>query len=70
MDVEAVDGRVLSHLGLKEGEWMSWDELCERVRRSVSTGDLSALCGDCRWHGLNFCAEGLALLAASSIGES
>lgn len=55
----------MSRLGLKEGDTMAWNEACKLVRLNVNPGKLAGLCGDCRWRGLKFCAEGLAQLAAA-----
>jgi hypothetical protein len=59
--VMARDAQVLGRLGLSVGKLRLSSVLAERVLDSISAEDLPALCGNCRWLGYGYCAEGLRL---------
>lgn len=53
------DRVVLEKLGLEAGSHVRWQEILERIRRSVSGDDLPSICGTCRWLPLGYCREGI-----------
>jgi hypothetical protein len=63
-DMRQQDGVVLTKLGLKTGDRVTWREILERIRRAVSGDDLPSICGNCRWLPLGYCREGIERLRA------
>ncbi len=61
-DMRQQDGVVLTKLGLKTGDRVTWREILERIRRAVSGDDLPSICGNCRWLPLGYCREGIERL--------
>ena len=62
VDMQAQDRVVLTRLGLQPGDQLPWDQVLERIRRSVSGDDLPTICGRCRWLSLGYCREGIEQL--------
>lgn len=56
------DGVVLRKLGLEAEARVTWREILERIRHSVSGDDLPSICGTCRWLPLGYCREGIERL--------
>ncbi len=50
------DRRVLDSLRLEPGAHLSWREVVERIRATVTPADLAYLCADCQWLPLGLCA--------------
>jgi hypothetical protein len=63
--VQELDRRVLNLLGLAAGALLSWEEVRLRLSAGLGPADLPAVCGQCEWLSLGYCAEGLAQLAAA-----
>jgi uncharacterized protein len=59
------DHVVLRKLGIEAGSRLPWREILDRISRSVSGGDLPAICGTCRWLPLGYCQEGVDRLHKS-----
>lgn len=57
--MQAQDRNVLKRLGLTSGSVVRWREVLERIRVSIRGGDLSTICGQCRWLPLGYCKEGI-----------
>jgi hypothetical protein len=72
-DIQAQDRQVLELLGIDVGQVVPWREVLIRIRATITPADLPAICGQCRWLPLGYCAEGLEWLrreTASSVGPS
>lgn len=61
--VDAIDSRVMEHLGLSCDDKVAWNDLLDLVAARVGVDDIASLCGDCSWRDLDFCSDGLASLA-------
>lgn len=53
------DREVMRRLGLTVGDRLRWSDLLDQIRKSISGGDLSSICGTCRWLPLGYCREGM-----------
>lgn len=60
------DQEVLARLGLMVGDRVSWAEVLDQIARSVTGEQLPAICGECRWLSLGYCAEGITHLRQGS----
>jgi hypothetical protein len=60
-----LDEKVVSHLGIKEGEEYKKSELVSLVARKVTPEDLDHLCEGCSWLAYGVCKEGIANLKQS-----
>lgn len=60
--IQTQDHVVLTRLGLQPGERVTWEEILDRIRKSVSADDLTKICGQCRWLSLGFCRSGIQQL--------
>ena len=60
------DKAVMDRLNIKAGERVSWLEVRERMRSSISPEDLKEICQDCEWLPLGYCGEGLEELKGSA----
>jgi hypothetical protein len=58
-EMQDQDRVVLGKLGLEAGSQVRWQEILERIRRSVGGDDLPSICGTCRWLPLGYCREGI-----------
>ncbi len=57
------DHVVLRRLGLQVGRRVRWQDVLDRIRASLRSDDLSAICGNCRWLPLGLCREGIERLS-------
>jgi len=56
------DLAVMKRLNIVAGDRITWAEVRERLRRSISPGDLMDICQDCQWLPQGYCVEGLKRL--------
>lgn len=68
-DVRRRDYAVIDKLGLATGDRLPWADIAARVKSMVRPEDLDAICGDCQWLPLGYCAEGLKSLKGEQIDE-
>jgi hypothetical protein len=61
-DVRRRDQAVMDKLGLAAGDRLPWDDIAARIKSKVRPEDLDAICGDCQWLSLGYCAEGIRSL--------
>jgi uncharacterized protein len=64
--MQAQDRDVLARLGLHEGDHMTWGEILDRIRTSLTGASLNDICGQCRWLSLGYCREGIERLRAKT----
>lgn len=62
--MQAQDRDVLARLELHEGDRLTWAEILDRIRMSLTGESLTNICGQCQWLSLGYCREGLDLLRA------
>lgn len=62
--MQAQDRDVLARLDLHEGDRMTWAEMLNRIRTSLTGASLTNICGQCQWLSLGYCRDGLDLLRA------
>jgi hypothetical protein len=62
------DRDVLDRLGLQSGALVSWGEILDRIRTSLTGESLRDICGNCRWLPLGYCCEGIDALRAVPSG--
>ncbi|MBO8157371.1 MAG: DUF1284 domain-containing protein [Bacillaceae bacterium] len=60
--VLGMDRRVISHLGLEDGQVYQKSELVKAVKKYVEPEDLDELCKGCSWLEYGVCKEGIAEL--------
>ena len=60
------DKTVMDRLNIKAGDKLSWVEIVERIRPSISPRDLDEICRDCQWLPQGYCAEGLKELTTEA----
>ena len=56
------DHAVMEKLNMMAGDKVTWAEVENRIRSSISPEDLDWICHDCQWLPLGYCAEGLKRL--------
>ena len=56
------DLSVMARLNLVAGDKITWAEVEERIRCSISPDDLVSICQDCQWLPQGYCAAGLERL--------
>ena len=61
-EVRNRDLAVMSRLNIVAGDRVTWADVKERIRRSISPEDLVDICQDCQWLGQGYCVEGLRRL--------
>ena len=57
--MQAQDREVLARLDLHEGDHMTWMEILDRIRMSLTGASLTNICGQCRWLSLGYCRDGI-----------
>lgn len=57
--VRRKDREVAKRVKLKEREKYSIKEILNLIKKKIKPCDLSAICGDCPWREMGYCAEGL-----------
>ena len=60
--MQAQDRDVLARLDLHEGDHITWAEILNRIRTSLTGASLTDICGQCQWLSLGYCRVGLDLL--------
>jgi len=68
--MQAQDRDVLARLDVHEGDHMTWAEILNRIRTSLTGASLTNICGQCRWLSLGYCRDGLDLLRARTQGQT
>lgn len=66
-DVRLRDRAVMDRLGLAAGDRLTWADVVAKVKAKVRPEDLTALCSDCQWLPLGYCAEGIKKLLISEM---
>jgi len=61
--VDEIDGRVLENLKIADGDKLTWSMLLQTIDEKVQSSELDTICDGCRWVDLNYCTNGLAVLA-------
>lgn len=61
--VDEIDGRVLEHLEIADGDKLTWSMLLQTIDEKVQASQLESICDGCRWVDLNYCTNGLEVLA-------
>jgi len=56
------DLAVMKRLNIVAGDRITWSEIEERIRSSISPEDLVDICQDCQWLPQGYCVEGLKRL--------
>ena len=67
--MQAQDRDVLARLGLHEGDHMTWGEVLDRIRTSLTGQSLTDICGSCQWLSLGYCRDGIDVLRAHTQGQ-
>lgn len=62
--MQAQDHDVLARLGLHVGDRVPWANILDRIRTSLTGGNLTNICGQCRWLSLGYCRDGIERLRA------
>lgn len=68
--MQAQDRDVLTRLDLHDGDHMTWAEILDRIRASLTGESLTTICGSCRWLSLGYCREGIERLRARARGQA
>ncbi len=63
--VDALDGRHAAHLGLTDGDLLTWGDCLDRVRDRTLPDDLDTLCAGCGWLEMGACKAAVGRLAES-----
>ena len=63
--MQAQDRNVLARLDVHEGDHLTWAEILDRIRASLTGASLTNICGQCRWLSLGYCREGIERLRAN-----
>lgn len=53
------DAAILSKLGLKIGQILSWTEIESHVRNYIVPSDIQTICVTCSWRAYGVCEEGI-----------
>lgn len=61
--VDEIDGRVLQNLEIADGDKHTWSMLLQTIDEKVHSSQLGTICDGCRWVDLNYCTNGLEVLA-------
>jgi hypothetical protein len=61
-DVRRRDLAVIDKLGLATGDRLPWADITARIKSRMRPEDLDAICGDCQWLSLGYCADGIRAL--------
>jgi len=65
-----MDKRVLTWLGITDGQILKWREIVQLIGESIDSSSMDYLCQDCSWRAYPFCSTALdALHAKVSSGE-
>ncbi len=70
LQIDALDARHGSTLGIKPGDRLSWGDCLDRVRARVRPNDLDTLCKGCRWLEDGMCKAAVAALSGESENEN
>ena len=62
--MQVQDHDVLARLGIHVGDRLSWAEILDRIRTSLTGESLTHICGQCRWLSLGYCRNGIERLRA------
>ncbi|HTK87661.1 MAG TPA: DUF1284 domain-containing protein [Nitrospiraceae bacterium] len=60
--MQAQDRDVLARLDVHEGDHLTWAEILDRIRASLTGESLTNICGQCQWLSLGYCREGIERL--------
>jgi len=61
--VDEIDGRVLEHLKIVDGDILTWSMLLQTIDEKVHSSQLDSICDGCRWVDLDYCTNGLEVLS-------
>ena len=64
--INGLDARHGAHLGLKDGDLITWGEARDLAVARTEPADLDRLCQGCEWLGQGMCKEMLASLKTSA----
>ena len=64
--MQAQDRDVLARLDLHEGDHITWAEVLDRIRTSLTGESLTNICGRCQWLSLGYCRDGIDVLASQT----
>jgi hypothetical protein len=70
VEMQAQDRHVLSLLGLHSGEIVTWQDILDRIRTTLTGDRLLGICGQCRWLPLGYCREGIDRLRTDDSATS
>ncbi|HJU06481.1 MAG TPA: DUF1284 domain-containing protein [Nitrospiraceae bacterium] len=65
VEMHAQDRHVLALLHFRVGEIVTWREILDRIRTSLTGDQLPGICGQCRWLPLGYCREGVERLRSA-----
>lgn len=58
--IAALDRRHAEHLGLRDGQVISWARALDRIRERITPQMLDTLCAGCRWLDSGMCKQAVA----------